>query len=137
MQGVPVQAPVLALVLGVALLGVGREALAVPSAQQLAAGQAAFATCTRCHRVGPEARSGYGPQLNGIVGRRAGALPDFNYSAAMKGSGLIWNAANLAAFIKDPDRVVPGNRMRFASWGYDDRKVADLVAYLASLPAVR
>ncbi|PZP32518.1 MAG: cytochrome c family protein [Roseateles depolymerans] len=123
--------------LGLLLLFVPVLALAGPSAEQLAAGQAAFATCTRCHRVGPEARSGYGPQLNGIVGRRAGTLPDFNYSAAMKRSGIVWDARSLAAFIRNPDQVVPGNRMRFASWGYDDRKIADLVAYLASFPAER
>lgn len=123
--------------LGLLLLFAPVLALAGPSAEQLAAGQAAFATCTRCHHVGPEARSGYGPQLNGIVGRRAGALPDFNYSAAMKRSGIVWDERSLAAFIRNPDQVVPGNRMRFASWGYDDRKIADLVAYLASFPAER
>lgn len=122
---------------GLVIAASALAAQAAPLVGDAAAGQAQFATCTRCHRVGPGARSGFGPQLNGIVGRRAGSLSDFNYSPALKQSQLVWTRERLAAFIKNPDQVVPGNRMRFASWGYDDQKIANLVAYLASFPAER
>lgn len=102
----------------------------------VAAGKATFvAACASCHQVGPSARGGFGPQLNGIVGRLAGSTPDYSYSAAMKNSGIVWSATSLAAFIRDPERSVPGTKMRFFSIGYNDQKMANLLAYLASVPA--
>ena len=101
------------------------------AAGKLAAGKLAFKRCANCHQVGPAARSNFGPQLNGIVGRRAGALPDYAYSPAMKRAGFVWTEQKLAAFLRDPDAVVPGNKMRF--WGMgNERQVADLLAYLRS-----
>lgn len=93
------------------------------------AGRQAFAKCASCHRVGPFARSAFGPQLNGIVGRTAGSAGDFKYSSAMQNSGIVWTEQTLAAFLRDPEAVVPGNNMRFNGIG-DERQVADLVAYL-------
>jgi len=100
-----------------------------------AAGKAAFTPCASCHAVGPSARSGYGPQLNGLLGRPAGSAPNFAYSAAMKNANIVWSEQSLAAFIKDADGTVPGTTMRFLSWGYDDQKIADVVAYLRTFPA--
>lgn len=94
------------------------------------AGKAAFAPCASCHQVGPGARAGFGPQLNQLFGRTSGTTPDFAYSPAMRNAKIVWTEATLAAFIKDTDRMVPGNRMRFFSLGYGDRKLADLAAYL-------
>lgn len=117
-----------ALVLSLALLAAMPHAQA---ADPLAAGRLAFKRCANCHQVGPTARSNFGPQLNGIVGRRAGAVPDFAYSPAMKRAGFVWTEQNLAAFLRDPDAVVPGNKMRF--WGIgNERQIADLLAYLRS-----
>jgi cytochrome c len=113
--------------------------LAAPAAQAsdpLAAGRAAFQRCANCHQVGPGARSNFGPQLNGIIGRRAGSAPDFAYSPAMKKAGFVWDEKRLAAFLRDPDAVVPGNRMRF--WGLrSERQIADLLAYLRAGGAQR
>jgi cytochrome c len=104
------------------------------AADPVEAGRKAFQRCANCHQVGPGARSTFGPQLNGINGRRAGSAPDFAYSPAMKRAGFVWDERRLAAFVRDPDAVVPGNRMRF--WGFmSERRVAELVAYLRSLPA--
>jgi cytochrome c len=103
--------------------------LPVQAADPVAAGRAAFKRCANCHQVGPGARSNFGPQLNGIVGRRSGAAPDFQYSPAMKKAGLVWTEKNLAAFLRDPDALVPGNKMRF--WGIsNERQIAELLAYL-------
>lgn len=99
----------------------------------LAAGQRTFAArCASCHQIGPYARAGFAPQLNGIVGRQAGATPGFRYSAAMQASGLVWTEQNLRAFVRAPQQVVPGTSMRF--WGLgDERQAASLVAYLRTL----
>ncbi|VXB77825.1 cytochrome c family protein [Massilia sp. 9I] len=115
-------------------LGMLFLACAAQAADPLASGRQAFKRCANCHQVGPNAHSNFGPQLNGIVGRRAGTVPDFAYSPAMKKAGFIWDEKRLAAFIHDPDEVVPGTRMRF--WGLmSDRQVRELVAYLRSFPA--
>ncbi len=93
------------------------------------AGKTAFAKCASCHQVGPSARSAFGPQLNGIVGRKAGASVDFSYSAAMKNANFVWTEEKLRAFIKAPGDVVPGNRMRF--FGISNaQQIDNLLAYL-------
>lgn len=105
------------------------HAAAAPAAGDAVAGKAAFMQCASCHQVGPSARGGFGPQLNGIVGRRAAATPDYKYSQAMQQSGIVWSEKNLAAFLASPGNVVPGNKMRFFGIG-NERQVADLLAYL-------
>lgn len=94
------------------------------------AGKAAFERrCASCHKIGPAARSGFGPQLNGIVGRKAGTVDDYQYSSAMRASGIVWSDKTLAAFMRAPEQVVPGNKMRF--WGIGNaRQIEDLLAYL-------
>lgn len=90
--------------------------------------------CASCHAVGPAAGNGFGPQLNGLFGRRAGSSPGYSYSPAMKRSGIVWNDKTLTAFIGDPDDVVPGTKMRF--WGIGNQKqVGDLLAWLRSQQA--
>jgi len=92
-------------------------------------GAAVFKTCASCHQVGANARGSFGPQLNGLFGRRAGATTDYGYSDAMKHADIVWNEQTLAAFLRDPDKVVPGTRMRF--WGIsDEREMAALLAHL-------
>lgn len=94
------------------------------------AGQALFTkTCGGCHKIGRNARAGFGPELNGIFGRPAASTPDYVYSSAMKASGITWQVDNLKAFIKDPSDVVPGTNMNF--WGISDpQKLDDLIAWL-------
>ena len=90
--------------------------------------------CGGCHQVGESARSGFGPQLNGIVGRAAGTSANYVYSAAMKNSGITWDRATLKAYLKDPKGVVPGTRMIF--WGLsDEEKLNNLLAYLQRFSA--
>jgi cytochrome c len=95
------------------------------------AGAIAFVTCASCHQVGKYAQPGFGPQLNAIIGRKAGTSAGFKYSAAMLRSNLVWTEANLAAFLRAPHDVVPGTSMRF--WGIgDEQQVADLLSYMRS-----
>lgn len=99
------------------------------AAGDVAAGKTAFMKCASCHQVGRSARGGFGPQLNGIIGRQAAATGDFKYSQAMKNSGIVWSEEKLRAFLKSPDDVVPGNKMRFFGIG-NDREIDNLLAYL-------
>jgi len=64
-----------------------------PMQSEMAAGQKAFAACSICHRVGEGAENVVGPELNGVVGRKAGSVQNFAYSQAMKASGLVWTEA--------------------------------------------
>lgn len=101
-------------------------------AADIDAGKSTFEhRCASCHAIGPSARGGFAPQLNGIVGRRAGSTTDFKYSPAMKKSGIVWTEKNLAAFVNGPGDVVPGTSMRF--WGIsNEQQVANLMAYLGT-----
>lgn len=106
-----------------------------PSGTDAASGKKLFVQCAECHQVGPNARAGFAPQLNDLFGRRAGATPGFSYSNAMKASGIVWNDQTLAAFLHDPDKLVPGTKMRF--WGIgDEHQVAALLAYLRTFQAL-
>ena len=94
-----------------------------------AEGAVAFKACRTCHQIGPDARNFVGPELNGVVGRKAGTVPGYNYSDADKSSGLIWDEATLTKFLHSPRQVVPGTKMAFP--GFDsDSDVANLIAYL-------
>ena len=86
-------------------------------------------TCGGCHSIGDGARGGFGPELNGIIGRPAGTTTDYQYSDAMKNSGVVWTREKLAAYIEAPKKVVSGTRMIF--WGISDpEKIENLLAYL-------
>ena len=83
--------------------------------------------CQSCHSMTPARPSSLGPSLIGVVGRKAGAT-SFNYSAALKRSGLTWNRATLDRFLSAPTRTVPGTRMVIAV--SDPGQRAALISYL-------
>ena len=86
-------------------------------------------TCGGCHSIGPDARGGFGPQLTGVIGRLAGTTEDYQYSDAMKNSGVVWTREKLADYIEAPKKVVSGTRM--VCWGISDpEKIENLLAYL-------
>ena len=92
-------------------------------------GKVAFEQCAACHSLDGSGRDD-GPTLKGVIGRKAGSLEDFRYSAAMKRSDVTWDASTLDKYIADPQAFIPGNRMAFA--GITDRAQRDdLIAYLA------
>ena len=67
--------------------------------------------------------------LNGVVGRKAGTYPGFNYSAANKDSGLTWDEPTLQKYLANPQGVVKGTKMVFAGLK-DPAKVNDVIAFL-------
>jgi len=99
-----------------------------------AAGEKDFTVCKACHRLGEDAKNNVGPQLNGVVGRKAGSLADFNYSEPMKSSGLTWDEATLTEYLKNPKAKVPGTKMAYAGLK-DEAKIADIIAYLKQFAA--
>lgn len=88
--------------------------------------------CSVCHGTAANSPNGVGPRLFGVVGRHAGSLPGFNYSPAMKRSGLVWSPDTLRRYLADPARTVPGNKMPYAGL-HNSNQVEDLVTYLGSL----
>jgi cytochrome c len=116
---------------GMTVVLVAALALATPAhAQQGDAtrGEQTFVECAACHSV-DRGVNNMGPSLAGVFGRNAGSLPDFRYSAAMRKSGITWTPQALDAFIADPQKRVPANRMPYA--GLTDAAArADLIAYL-------
>jgi cytochrome c len=91
-------------------------------------GQAAFAQCRACHTLNKGGANGVGPNLNGVVGRKAAAVAGFNYSPALKKSGITWTDAKLDAFLANPAGTVPGTKMVIRVT--DPAKRAALIAYL-------
>jgi len=94
------------------------------------AGRQVFKKCQACHSLEP-GKTILGPSLAGIVGRKSAADADFSYSPAMKQAALTWDPPTLDAYLAEPAKVVPGNRMPFPGLKTDhDRK--DVIAFLAA-----
>ena len=84
--------------------------------------------CASCHTVTPGGRAMLGPNLAGVVGRKAAATP-FNHSPAFKKLNLTWNRANLDRYLAGPARMVPGTRMVISV--SDAQQRAAIIDYLA------
>ena len=109
--------------------------MSLAHAQDAAAGEKLFnSQCKACHQIGPTAKNAVGPELNGVIGRKAGSVEGYNYSAANKNSGLTWDDATFLEYIKSPQTVVKGTKMTFAGVK-DEAKAKDLLAYLKSYDA--
>ena len=89
-------------------------------------GEADFAVCKTCHALD---KNMIGPHLKGVVGRKAGSIADYTYSAANKGSGITWTPEKLFQYLEAPQRVVPGTKMTYPGLK-DAQKRADVIAYL-------
>lgn len=89
------------------------------------------ARCGACHGIDD---NGAGPRQRGLFGCRAGTQPGYDYSDALKKSGIVWNASTLDRWLADPNTLVPGNKMvvRLANESADR---ADLIAYLQTATA--
>lgn len=85
--------------------------------------------CAMCHAVSGKGGK-LGPDLAGVVGRKAGA-GTYDYSAAMKSSQVVWNVLSLDSYLSAPNKVVPGSRMTVSVSSAEERKA--IIAYLASV----
>src|SRR5665647_3619765 len=110
--------------LGAALALAAAAAQAAPPTVKL--GETVYARCLGCHAL---AYDRTGPRHCALFGRRAGSVPGFAYSEAMKRSGIVWNAKTLDRFLANPPKAVPGTSMTYAGVP-DGAERAALIAYL-------
>jgi len=113
-------------ILAIAMIAVAPSA---GMAADAAAGEKVFARCKACHQVD---KNGVGPHLGSVVGRKAGSVEGYNYSEALKKSGITWDEAALDKWLQGPSKDVPGTKMIFPGVK-DATQRADLIAYLATL----
>jgi cytochrome c len=115
-----------------------------------AKGEKVFNKCKACHKVGPDAKNGVGPQQNGVIGRTAGTVEGFSYSAINKHAGengLVWTEEAVFEYLADPnaflkkfltdkgkaDLAVGATKMAFKLPKEDERR--DVIAYLKTFTA--
>jgi cytochrome c len=117
----------------------GAALLAAFSGSALAAGDAAKgaevfkSTCGICHQIGPGAKTLIGPELNGIVGRKAASVDYPMYSGPMKtlgDFGVVWTEENLDRWIANPNAALPNSYMTMFPGVHDASDRANLIAYL-------
>ncbi|MBQ4824959.1 c-type cytochrome [Leisingera sp. HS039] len=110
------------------------EVAAVPDPELVAKGEKTFKKCKACHQVGDGAKPKTGPVLNGIIGAPAGHAEGFRYSKAMKSAadgGLVWDEAELSAFLAKPRKYMKGTKMSFAGLKKES-EIEAVIAYLQS-----
>lgn len=81
--------------------------------------------CSGCHSM---VLNRSGPRHLKVFGKPAASVPDYEYSEALKRSGIVWNERTLDLWLKDPEALVPGNYMGYSVGSARDR--ADIIAYL-------
>ena len=117
-----------AIFTGVALLSLG--AVSAQATDAVRGAERFKIMCATCHSIDP-AQKKMGPNLKGVVGRKAGSVDGATYSTAMKAAGWTWDKAKLEAFLADPKKSLPGTTMMLGVSNAADR--ADIVAYLETL----
>lgn len=106
------------------------DEMAPPPPPAVAAAPASFTQCRVCHSVEP-GQNGIGPSLAGVVGRRAGSLGGFAYSADMRSLGSTWNDGTLDRYLADPSGMVPSTTMAIGPLDATQRRA--IIAYLKTL----
>lgn len=98
------------------------------------AGAKVFNRCKACHQIGPGAESNIGPELNGVMGRPAGKLPDYVFSEGLASAGFVWDDAHMAEWLRGTKKMIPTTKMIFPGIR-KDQDMADLLAYLHQFKA--
>jgi nitrite reductase (NO-forming) len=89
-----------------------------------------FRKCQACHSLEP-GKNLVGPSLAGVLGRESGTVPNYNYSSALKNANITWNEKTPDAYLTDPQKVVPGNKMPFTGLKTQHDRT-DIIAFLAA-----
>lgn len=101
------------------------QAPAAAAGDAVRGGQLYQARCTACHSID---YNGVGPAHKNLFGRKAGSLPDYNYSPAVKAANVVWDEKTIDKWLTNPQKFIPGQKMGFQVNDPKDR--ADLIAYL-------
>ena len=97
-------------------------------ANELAQGRVLYESrCGGCHAVDANR---VGPQHRNLIGRQAGRVPDFAYSAALQSSSVVWSAKTLVQWLSNPEALIPGQRMNYSVRSAEDRRM--IIEYLGS-----
>jgi cytochrome c len=102
---------------------------AAAPAPDLKRGRLLFIQCRACHELKEGEPNKVGPNLHGLIGRKSASVPDFSYSAALKGLNITWEPATLDKWIERPSALAPGTAMAFAGIASAADR-ASLIAYL-------
>lgn len=94
-------------------------------AADVARGETLYEGCQDCHSLD---KNDVGPKHRGVFGRKAGSVPDYEYSASLRSSGIIWNEFSLDKWLANPQGFVPGAKMFYHLAEPEDR--ADVIAFL-------
>jgi cytochrome c len=121
---------------GVAVEGEGGAAAEQPIAVYLASADAAkgeqvFKKCVACHNADPGGANALGPALFGVLGRPIAAHGGFAYSPALKEVGGSWDWDKMSAWLANPKKFAPGNKMTFPGLSNPEDR-ANLLAFLNS-----
>jgi cytochrome c len=109
-------------------LGATTAIAGAPMPGDPAHGKTLYQACQACHSID---ENDLGPKHRGVVGRRAGSVADYNYSQALRNSGLTWDPTTLDRWLSNPSALVPGTKMFFTI--ADPQSRADIIAYLTQL----
>jgi nitrite reductase (NO-forming) len=105
-------------------------AAAPPAGGDPAAGRLVFRKCQACHSIEP-GKAILGPSLATLIGRKAGSEAGYNYSPALKQANIVWDAKTLDAYLSDPQKFIPGNKMPFPGLKTDHDR-ADIIAFFVA-----
>ena len=94
-----------------------------------AAGKRQFGVCEACHTIAKDGPTVVGPNLHNVIGRKAGTLPGFDFSDAMKNANVVWNETTLDQYLTKPSAFIPMNKMAFIGIAKPDVR-ANIIAYL-------
>ena len=119
--------PVKSLAIGAAILALGIGA-AQADGNPVKGKQDFNMICAACHSVKP-GQNGAAPTLYDVIGRKAASVPGFNYSSALKKSGITWTPQKIEEWLKGPSKMVPGTAMAISIGQEQERD--DIVAYLS------
>jgi len=95
-------------------------------------GQLFYMQCKTCHDLEAGLPHRVGPNLNGVLGRKAGSAAGFKYSDVLAKSGVVWDRETLDAWIRQPAALVPGNAMAYPGFASDADRAAVIAWMLAN-----
>ena len=116
------------LILPLAIAGASLSLSTAASAADVAKGEKLYKKCKACHAL-EAGKKKIGPSLAGVFGRTSGTLEGFKFSKAMKDAAIVWDDETISAYLANPKKYIPKNRMAFPGMKKEQDRV-DLIAYL-------